>query len=112
MSPLGWSQWLRRFQLKRRPVRRRRALYLHLESLEGRWVPSIPATPQTALLHEGNTNKVVVATFTDTDPSPVNDYSVSINWGDQSALDTTSAVVSLSANMYVVTASHNYVEET
>jgi hypothetical protein len=61
---------------------------------------------------EGVAKSGVVATFTDTDPSPVNDYAVTINWGDLSPLDTTSASVALSGNTYVITASHNFAEET
>jgi hypothetical protein len=61
---------------------------------------------------EGASKSVVVATFTDTNPSPLNDYSATINWHDGTPLDTTSAVVSFSGSIYSITGTHSYAEET
>ncbi len=70
------------------------------------------------------TAPLVLATFTDpggvepnsADPDPVlaDHYTTSINWGDGTALDNASGVITLNAatGVYTVTAAHTYAEES
>jgi hypothetical protein len=81
-------------------------------SAQGTVVNAVEATPLTA----------TVATFTDANPNTsVSDFTtppggVTINWGDGSPLDTTTAKVTLVGTtpngvIYSVTGNHNYIEE-
>ena len=55
---------------------------------------------------------VPVATFTDAGGAgPVSDYTVTINWGDNSPLDTTTGTVNSANGNFTVTGSHTYAEE-
>jgi hypothetical protein len=105
----AWRKWLDRTFGRRRTPPIRRQIPLRLEQLEARWVPSISATGQAMSFSEGTAIPVVVATFTDTTPSPAADYTASINWGDSTS---STGAVSLSGTTYTVTGSHTYAEET
>jgi hypothetical protein len=83
----------------------------HLEQLEERWVPTISATGQSVALVEGQSSTVTLASFTDTDPSPPGDYSVTIIWGDDTAT-TTGTVTQTGANSFSVAGTHTYGDET
>jgi hypothetical protein len=64
---------------------------------------SVSATEGTAA------SAVTLATFTDADTTSVPaDFRVSINWGDGTALDTTSGAVTGSAGAFSVTGTHTY----
>src|SRR5262245_15233307 len=109
MSFNEWRQWLNRLlrNVKRAPYRRDR-FRPGLEALEERWVPTISATGRNLSLIEGASNSVVVATFTDTDPSPVARYNTSISWGDGT---TTAGTVTLSGGSFSVSGTHTYADE-
>src|SRR5438552_2674558 len=104
-----WRKWLNRaFGLTRTaPIRRN--YRPRLEALEDRWVPAIAATGQATSFIEGVANPVVVATFTDTSPSPATDYTATIAWGDTTS---STGAVSLSGTTYTVTGTHTYPDET
>jgi uncharacterized protein (TIGR03118 family) len=105
-----WRQWLNRlFKKVKRVPHRRQPLRLRVERLEDRWVPSITPTGQATFFIEGAANPVVVATFTDTNPSPVANYNTSIDWGDGTV---TAGTVSQAGSTFLVTGSHGYAEET
>jgi hypothetical protein len=59
---------------------------------------------------EGIANPVVVATFTDSTPSPTSDYSAAVDWGDGSPVTT--GIGSVLNGTYFATASHAYTEES
>ena len=67
----------------------------------------VPVTATEGALFSGE-----VATFTDlTVGATASDYSVTINWGDGSPLDTSTGTVSGSAGSFTVNGSHTYTEE-
>jgi hypothetical protein len=87
-------------------------------------VASAPLSGQSAVVNalEGTPVTALVATFTVADPNAVvSDFTtppggVTINWGDGTPLDTTSAVVALVGTtpngvIFTVTGSHDYLEE-
>jgi hypothetical protein len=78
-----------------------------IEELEERRLLSISAVSQdVSFIHGVSSGLVVLATFTDSDPSPVADYTASIDWGDGGP--TSNGTVSLSNGTFSVTASHTY----
>ena len=61
---------------------------------------------------EGASFSGTVATATDADPSSTGaEYSCTIDWGDGSALDTTSCAVSGTGGSFIVSGTHTYAEE-
>jgi Domain of unknown function (DUF4214) len=104
-----WRKWLdRTFGLTHTtPIRR--SIPLRIEGLEDRCLLSISATGQAASFIEGTSKQVVVATFTDTTPSPATGYTANIDWGDGT---TDTGTVSLAGGTYSVTGSHTYAEES
>src|ERR1700687_2784501 len=101
-------RWKR--QSKPRTTRR-----LFLEALEERSVPTITATPQTLSMTEGASANVLIATFTDTDPSPLNTYFVAVSWGDgalSSTTTTTTVTQDSITGVFSVNDTHVYAEET
>jgi cyclophilin family peptidyl-prolyl cis-trans isomerase len=61
---------------------------------------------------EGASASGTVATFTDQDTtSNASQFKATINWGDGSALDTTSAVITGSAGNYTVAGTHTYAQD-
>jgi hypothetical protein len=83
---------------------------------------AVVATPVPVFAVECRTNTVNVATFTDpggVEPNPsdpngtINDhYKIdSIDWGDGTALDTSSGTISLSDSTFTVAGTHSYSEE-
>jgi hypothetical protein len=97
-----------KFRMPARPDGERRRCVPQLERLEDRWVPTITATGTTLIAAEHLTQDFVVATFTDTDPSPVTAYSATIDWGDGS---TSAGTVSQLGNTFKVDGTHTYAEE-
>src|SRR5438045_1068896 len=88
MSSSPWRQWFHRLlHHGQRTVDRRPSFRPRLEALEPRWVPAITATGQSFTLTEGITGTAVVATFTDTDPSPPANYTVTLTWPDEGLSD-------------------------
>jgi Domain of unknown function (DUF4214) len=83
----------------------RRCWVPRLEALEERWMPTITATGESLVAAEYLTETFVVATFTDTNPEPVSDYSASINWGDGT---TSAGVISPSGSTYQVSGTVTY----
>jgi hypothetical protein len=104
--------WRKTVKTKDRSPARRDAALLRcvpqLERLEDRWIPTITATGTQLIAAEQLTQNFQVATFTDTDPSPVTDYSATIDWGDGT---TTAGTVSQSGNSFKVNGTHTYAEE-
>jgi hypothetical protein len=100
---------LPRFLGRRRLQQPRRTWTPRLERLEDRWVPTITVTNQAITATEGVSGSFTVATFTDSDPSPVADYSATINWGDGT---TTPGTVSQNGSTFSVIGTHTYADET
>jgi hypothetical protein len=105
----SWRQWLNRTFGRIRTAPIRRSIPLRIEGLEDRCLLSISATGQAASFIEGTSKQVVVATFTDTTPSPATGYTANIDWGDGT---TDTGTVSLAGGTYSVTGSHTYAEES
>jgi hypothetical protein len=106
--------WLRRLfsrhLRKRSPDERLRRTWVpRLERLEDRWVPTITVINQAIAATEGVSGIFTVATFTDSDPSPVGDYTATIDWGDGS---TTAGNVTLNGTTFSVMGTHTYADET
>jgi hypothetical protein len=95
----------------RRPARRRPCF----DVLEDRCVPAITSVPQTAALTEGAAGTVTAAAFTDTDNVGTNNFSsISINWGDGTAADTTTGTITQpggAGTPFQVNGTHTYGEE-
>ena len=69
-----------------------------------------PTPPSNAL--EGNPlNNIQIATFTDTPLASIGSYSATVDWGDGSAVDTSTTIVDLGNGSYGIKASHTYAEE-
>jgi hypothetical protein len=113
--------WRRRKTKSVKPILRWRARKstLRLESLEDRCVPAgtLTGTPFTSLFPqpvEGSSFTGQLATVFDDGPlSPR--FTVSINWGDGTALDTTTGMVSPiagSPSAFAVSGTHTYAEES
>jgi hypothetical protein len=80
------------------------------EGLEGRCLLSIAAIARQASFSAGvASGPVVLATFTDTDPSPTSSYAPTIDWGDGGP--TSTGLVSLSNGTFTVTGSHTYAKQ-
>ena len=110
MSSSPWRQRLYRlFHHGKGTSPRRPSFRPRLEALEPRWVPTITATGQSFTLTEGITGTAVVATFTDTDPSPAANYTVILTWTDGT---TPGTVTSVGGGSYTVTGTHLYPEDT
>jgi hypothetical protein len=73
---------------------------------------ALSATPATVHATEGAAFSGTVATFLDGDTqAPAGDFSVRIDWGDGTALDTSSGQVTGSNGSFTVTGTHTYAEE-
>jgi hypothetical protein len=77
---------------------------------------ALTLTAQTPQLVEGATGTAVVAILTDVAPSATaDDYTIQINWGDGSALDTPTSVALIAANgtgsSFAIKGTHKYAEE-
>jgi hypothetical protein len=79
-----------------------------VERLEDRWAPTINATGANLVAAEHLSQTFQVATFTDTSPAPVSDYSATIDWGNGT---TSAGVITLSGNTYQVSGTVTYAEE-
>jgi cyclophilin family peptidyl-prolyl cis-trans isomerase len=72
---------------------------------------AITATAAPFSVTEGTAATQTVATFTDADTGALpSDFQVSINWGDGTALDTTSGQVTGTNGHYTVKGTHTYAE--
>jgi hypothetical protein len=94
--------------------RKRPRSSLHVEALEDRYVPSVTPIVHNSAFTEGINGTATIAGFVDTDNvTPGNFTSLSINWGDGSAPDTTTGSVSqpIGGGEFLITGSHTYGEE-
>jgi Domain of unknown function (DUF4214) len=73
-------------------------------------VPTLMITSEHLTFVEGQAATDTVATFTDTNPGPVPDYSAVISWGDGSP--TTTGTITESGQTFSVTGTHTYTEVT
>ena len=111
MKNLPWRRILRRKSAN--PARKRCepcSWTPRLERLEDRCVPTITVTNQAILPVEGLSENFLVATFTDTDPSPLADYSATIDWGDGSP--TSAGTITQSGSTFSVSGTHTYADES
>jgi len=71
---------------------------------------ALTATTASVAATEGASFSGKLATFTDANPAATaGDYTVTVNWGDQTS--ATSGSVTLSGGMFTVTGTHTYAEE-
>src|SRR5262249_4087730 len=96
MFRFTWRKWLRQLFSGPRLSRRQRKMFRpRVEGLEDRWVPNISWSPKTAAFIEGDgSTAALLATFTDSDPSPVGDYSATVNWADGSPVSSAGVMIS------------------
>ena len=70
------------------------------------------AAPTLSATEGASSGSVVLATFTDANPGDhTSDFSAAINWGDGTAVDTTTGSVSFNAGIYTLMGSHTYAED-
>ena len=80
----------------------------------GQLVPAAPlaATGVNVNATEGMQFSGMVATFTDADATATaTAFTVAINWGDGTPVDTTSGMITLANGIFSVTGTHTYAEE-
>src|SRR5262245_3297035 len=119
VSSLGLTEgtimytWLRNLTRSLQPNKRKDPVHkrrLQLEALEDRYLLAgnllAHAVPFSAT--EGLTFAGPVATFSDSVPGQVNDYSVIIHWGDQTSSFGT--VIADGGGNFTVRGSHTYVD--
>jgi hypothetical protein len=87
-----------------------RAAVCCAEALERRTLMSITAAAQPISPAEGAAFNGTVATFSDTDPSPLASYAATINWGDGTT-DTGTVAFDAQNNRFTVSGTHTYVED-
>jgi len=73
--------------------------------------PLLAVAAPISAIEANSLSDVIVATFTDSGGAqPSTDYSVTINWGDGSPIDTTTGMVNQSGGDFSVTGTHTYAD--